>query len=307
MTRRADPATLWRLIRRLGPHARPHALRLVAGFIAMTVAALAEVVRPWPVKVVFDGLLIPQAQPDAMMQRVFALFGTGDRLLGVACIAILAIAAVGGLAGYVQSTMIATVGQRVIADIRLELYRHVQRLSHSFHDSVSSADIVSRMTGDVRLMRDLLIEAGVLFAARTLVLVGTVVIMALMDLHLTLVALTILPALWWVTRRYGSRIKDAARLQRKGEGRIAVVVNEGLTAISIVKGFANEAHEEARFSEHNALSAEAGVVSTRVRPSWTGWCRSSLRSAPARSCGTASPACGPMPSAPATCWSSPPI
>ena len=264
MTRRADPATLWRLIRRLGPHARPHALRLVAGFIAMTVAALAEVVRPWPVKVVFDGLLIPQAQPDAMMQRVFALFGTGDRLLGVACIAILAIAAVGGLAGYVQSTMIATVGQRVIADIRLELYRHVQRLSHSFHDSVSSADIVSRMTGDVRLMRDLLIEAGVLFAARTLVLVGTVVIMALMDLHLTLVALTILPALWWVTRRYGSRIKDAARLQRKGEGRIAVVVNEGLTAISIVKGFANEAHEEARFSEHNALSAEAGVVSTRV-------------------------------------------
>jgi hypothetical protein len=68
------------------------------GFLAMTVAALAEVVRPWPVKVVFDGLLIPQDNPDAVMQKVFALFGTGDRLLALSCIAILAIAAIGGAA-----------------------------------------------------------------------------------------------------------------------------------------------------------------------------------------------------------------
>lgn len=261
---RPEPAALWRLVKRLGPHARPHWRRLVVGFLAMTVAALAEVVRPWPVKVVFDGLLIPQDNPDAVMQKVFALFGTGDRLLALSCIAILAIAAIGGAAAFLQSTMIATVGQRVIADIRLDLYRHVQRLSHSFHDSVSTADIVSRLTGDVRLMRDLLIDAGILFAARTLVLVGTISIMALMDWRLTMVALSILPALVWLTRRYGSRIKSAARLQRKGEGRIAVVMTEGISAISLVKGFANEAHEEARFSEQNETSAEAGVVSSRV-------------------------------------------
>lgn len=262
--KRVAKGTLWRLIRRLGPHARPHWVRLLVGFAAMTLAAVAEVIRPWPVKVVFDGLLIPQDTPDAVMQRMIALFGQGDMLLTVSCLALLGIAVLGGAAGYLQSTMIASVGQRVIADIRLELYRHVQRLSHSFHDSVSTADIVSRLTGDVRLMRDLLIDAGILFAARTLVLAGTVVIMALMDWRLTLVALSILPALVWLTRRYGTRIKDAARLQRKGEGRIAVVMTEGISAISLVKGFANEAHEEARFAEQNETSAEAGVASSKV-------------------------------------------
>lgn len=261
---RLQPTTIWRLLRRLAPHARPYRGKLVIGFAAMTLAAMAEVVRPWPIKVIFDGLLIPQEVPDPVMVSVLAWVGTGDALLWVCCAAILAIAILGGLAGYVQSTMIAGVGQRVVADIRLELYRHVQRLSHSFHDSMSTADIVSRLTGDVRMMRDLLIEAGILFAARSLVLLGTILIMALMDWRLTLAALAILPALVFLTHRYGGRIKDAARHQRRGEGRIAVVMTEGISGISLVKGFANEAHEEARFSEQNLSSAEAGVVATRI-------------------------------------------
>jgi ABC-type multidrug transport system fused ATPase/permease subunit len=259
-----DPGTLWRLLRRLGPHARPHRKKLFIGFLAMSIAAVAEVIRPWPVKVIFDGLLIPQTSPDAIMAWAVGLFGQGNVLLTVACLTIILIALLGGVAGYVQSTMIASVGQNVVADIRLELYRHVQRLSHSFHDSVSTADIISRLTGDVRLMRDLLVEAGVLFAARLMVLVGTVAVMALMDWRLTLAAMLVLPGLVWLTRRYGGKIKDAARLQRRREGRIAVVMTEGISAISLVKGFANEAYEEARFTEQNTSSAEAGVVSTRV-------------------------------------------
>lgn len=259
-----DPGTLWLLLRRLGPHARPYRKRLFIGFLAMSIVAMAEVIRPWPVKVIFDGLLIPQDSPDAIMTWAVGLFGQGNMLLAAACIAIILIAVLGGVAGYVQSTMIATVGQHVVADIRLELYRHVQRLSHSFHDSVSTADIISRLTGDVRLMRDLLVEAGVLFAARLMVLVATVLVMALMDWRLTLAALTVLPGLIWLTQRYGGKIKDAARLQRRREGRIAVVMTEGISAISVVKGFANEAYEEARFTEQNTSSAEAGVVSTRV-------------------------------------------
>jgi ATP-binding cassette, subfamily B, bacterial len=266
MTRRkrAKPGTLWLLLRRLGPHARPHRKRLAIGFLAMSIVAMAEVIRPWPVKVIFDGLLIPQTSPDAIMTWAIGWFGQGNMLLTVACAAIVLIAVVGGVAGYVQSTMIATVGQQVVADIRLELYRHVQRLSHSFHDSVSTADIISRLTGDVRMMRDLLVEAGVLFAARLMVLFATIVVMALMDWRLTLAALTVLPGLIWLTQRYGGRIKDAARQQRRGEGRIAVVMTEGISAISLVKGFANEAHEEARFTEQNISSVEAGVLSTRV-------------------------------------------
>jgi ATP-binding cassette, subfamily B, bacterial len=259
-----EARALWRLFRRMGPHLAPHRRKLILGSLAMLVVAVTEIIRPWPMKVVFDGILMPQAKPDAVMTRILAWFGNGDGLLAAAALAILATAVLGGAMAYVQSTMIATVGQRVVADIRLDLYRHVQRLSHSFHDTASSADIISRLTGDVRMMRDLLIDAAVFFAARSVVIVGTVAIMLLMDWRLTLAALVVLPGLAWVTHRYGERIKDAARRQRRKEGKIAVVMTEGISAISVVKGFAREAYEEERFSRQNASSAEAGVVSTRM-------------------------------------------
>jgi ATP-binding cassette, subfamily B, bacterial len=258
------PRALWRLFLRMGPHAKPHARKLALGGLAMLVVALTEIIRPWPMKVVFDGVLMPQAQPDAVMSRLIAWFGTGDLLLAAAALAILGTAVIGGAMGYVQSTMLAAVGQKVVADIRLDLYRHIQRLSHSFHDTASSADIISRLTGDVRMMRDLLIDAAVFFAARSVVMVGTVAIMLLMDWRLTLAALVVLPGLVWVTRTYSARIKDAARRQRRKEGKIAVVMTEGISAISVVKGFAREAFEEDRFSRQNSSSAEAGVVSTRM-------------------------------------------
>lgn len=263
-TPKVETRALWRLFRRMGPHARPYRRKLALGCGAMLLVAVAEIIRPWPVKVVFDGILIPQAQPDALMSRLIGWFGQGDGLLAVAALAILAIAVVGGAMAYLQATLIAEVGQKVVAAIRLDLYRHVQRLSHSFHDATSSAEIISRLTGDVRMMRDLLIDAAVFFAARTVVIVGTITIMFVMDWLLTLVALVVLPGLIWVTQRYGRRIKDAARRQRRKEGKIAVVMTEGISAISVVKGFAREAYEEERFSRQNSSSAEAGVVSTRM-------------------------------------------
>ena len=261
---RIEPRALWRLFRRMGPHARPHRNKLIMGSAAMLVVVLAEIIRPWPLKVVFDGILIPQEKPDAVMSVLLAWFGSGDGLLAAAALTILGVAVIGGVMAYVQATMIATVGQKVVADIRLDLYRHVQRLSHSFHDTVSSADIVSRLTGDVRMMRDLLIDAAVFFAARSVVMLGTVAIMFLMDWRLTLAALMVLPGLVWVSQAYATRIRDAARRQRRKEGKIAVVMTEGISAISVVKGFAREAHEEDRFARQNSSSAEAGVVSTRL-------------------------------------------
>ena len=258
------PDALRRLFRRMGPHLRPHRRKLAWGFLAMLGVAAAEVARPWPIKIVFDGILIPQEEPDAVTGWLIETFGSGDGLLAATALAILAIALVGGAAGFAQAYLIAAVGQKVVAQIRLDLYRHIQRLSHSFHDTASSGDIIARLTGDVRMMRDLLIDTVVFLAARTLVIVVTVAVMLWMDWRLTLVALTIMPLLWIVTRHFGGRIRGAARKQRRKEGKIAVVMTEGISAINVVKGFAREAHEEQRFAKQNNSSAEAGVVTTRL-------------------------------------------
>lgn len=261
---RIETGALRRLFRRMGPHLKPHRRKLALGFLAMIGVAVAEILRPWPIKIVFDGILIPQENPDAVTGWLVANLGTGDLLLGAMAATILGIALLGGAMGFAQAYLIAAVGQKVVAAIRLDLYRHVHRLSHSFHDTASSGDIIARLTGDVRMMRDLLIDAAVFFAARILVIALTIGVMLWMDWRLTLVALTILPALWLITRYFGKRIKGAARKQRRKEGKIAVVMTEGISAINVVKGFARESYEEERFAKQNNSSAEAGVVTTRL-------------------------------------------
>ncbi|WP_300585129.1 ABC transporter ATP-binding protein [Marivita sp.] len=262
--RTIEVGALRRLFRRMGPHLKDHRRKLALGFLAMIGVALAEIMRPWPIKIVFDGILIPQQNPDAVTGWLLTVFGDGDALLGAMAATILGIALLGGAMGFAQAYLIAAVGQKVVAQIRLDLYRHVHRLSHSFHDTASSGDIIARLTGDVRMMRDLLIDAVVFFAARSLVIVLTIGVMLWMDWRLTLAALTILPALWLVARYFGSRIKGAARKQRRKEGKIAVVMTEGISSINVVKGFAREAYEEERFAKQNNSSAEAGVVTTRL-------------------------------------------
>ncbi|MEQ9039009.1 MAG: ABC transporter ATP-binding protein [Silicimonas sp.] len=262
--RKIEVGALRRMFRRMGPHLKSHRRKLTLGFMAMIGVALAEIMRPWPIKIVFDGILIPQETPDAVTGWLLSVFGNGDALLGAMAAAILGIALLGGAMGFAQAYLIAAVGQKVVAQIRLDLYRHVHRLSHSFHDTASSGDIIARLTGDVRMMRDLLIDAVVFFAARILVILLTIGVMLFMDWRLTLVALTILPALWLVTRYFGKRIKGAARKQRRKEGKIAIVMTEGISAINVVKGFAREAYEEDRFAKQNNSSAEAGVVTTRL-------------------------------------------
>ena len=255
---------LKRLFRRMGPHLKAHRRKLVLAFLAMFGVAFAEIMRPWPIKIIFDGILIPQENPDPVTAWLVGIFGSGDGLLAVTALAILGIALLSGAMGFAQAYLIAAVGQKVVAQIRLDLYRHIHRLSHSYHDTASSGDIIARLTGDVRLMRDLLIDAVVFFASRILVVVLIIAVMAWMDWRLTLVALTILPALWFVTHYFGKRIKSAARKQRRKEGKIAVVMTEGISAINVVKGFAREAYEEQRFAKQNNSSAEAGVVTTRL-------------------------------------------
>ena len=263
-SRKIRPRVLRRIVARLGPHLRRHRWTLAVGALAMVGVAVSEILRPWPLKIIFDGLLIPQANPDPALAWSIGMFGDGNGLLAAASLSILLIAVIGGALAFVQSFLIASVGQKVIAAVRLDLYRHIQRLSHSFHDTASTGEILSRLTGDVNLMRDLLINAVAFFTARILIFVGILIVMLVVDWRLTVAALVILPGLVMITAHFSREIKGAARKQRRNEGKIAVVMAEGLSAINVVKGFAREAHEEEKFAKRSNSSVKAGVRATRL-------------------------------------------
>ena len=255
-------STIRRLFQRFGVHLRPHYRRL-AWVVLLTVGVtLAQLLRPWPLKLVFDALLLPDA----------AQFRAGwpswlqppEQLLALVIGAIILIALVGGICAYGQAVLSATVGQRVVAAIRVRLYSHLQRLSHSFHDSTSTGDLIARLTGDIQLLRELMINLTLSALDRALVVIGVVLVMLWMDWQLALLALAVVPLLGLANRRYHHRIKGATRKQRRQEGKLANVVTEKLSAIHVVQAFAREAHEDQQFCSRSDSSVKAGVRATRL-------------------------------------------
>lgn len=262
--RTINPKSLRRLFRLMGPKLKPHRGKLAMASGAMVVASAVEIAAPWPLKIVFDGLLMPQPDPDPVTAFAIRATGGGDLLVAAISCAILALAIVGGLFAFFQSYLMASAGQKVVAGVRLDLYRHIQSLSHSFHDQASLGDILARLTADVRMMRDLLINAIIYSAARILVVAGTLAVMAWMDWRLTLASVTVFPLLYLVSWRFGEQIRGAARKQRRKEGNIANVMTESISAISVVKGFARESYEEEKFARQNDSSVRAGLVATKL-------------------------------------------
>jgi ABC-type multidrug transport system fused ATPase/permease subunit len=223
------------------------------------------ILKPWPLKFIFDGVLIPQSEPGTAADYALVLTGGPDLLLAVTALSILAIAILSGLFGYGQTYLLSSAGQRVIASIRLQLYRHIQRLSHSFHDERSFGDILARLGSDVRAMQDLLIKVVIDVSAKLLMIVGMIVIMCLMDWQLTLVSLCVLPMLVFATGRLRPEIKGAVKRQRRKKSHITQVMNERISAIKVVQAFAREAHEEERFSRQNRGIARAGIATARLQ------------------------------------------
>ncbi|MCG8694763.1 MAG: ABC transporter ATP-binding protein/permease [Minwuiales bacterium] len=263
-TKRFRLRKFWRLLVRFGPHLHPYRKALLGVFACMLAVTAMELARPWPIKLIFDEILMPERSRGGWFADLALAVGGDGPLLAVAALSILLIALVGGLFGFGQAYLMSSVSQRVGAAIRLQLFSHIQRLSQSFHDERSTGDMMARLTGDVGLLRQLLVDTGIFMVGRLLLLAGAVVVMALMDWRLTVVALLVLLPLVIVTARLVPQIKGAARKQRRREGQIAQVMTEGITSIRMVQAYAQEAREEQRFARQIEGSTEASLTGTRL-------------------------------------------
>ena len=246
------------VFRLFAPHLRPHRARMLAAWLCMVGATAMYLAQPWPIKLIFDHVLMPVDDAGWLAGRSAGEITTG------AALALLVIALLRGLFGYGQTYLTASVGQRVIASVRTRLFRHIQRLSHSFHDEHHSGDLLLRLTGDIQLLRDLLVNALLLLTERSLVMVAMAAVMLWMDWRLALVALTVLPLLAVLSFRVSGRIRGVARKQRRRESRTANILSEALSATAIIQAHVRESWEEQRFARQHRSSLRAGLRATRL-------------------------------------------
>lgn len=221
--------------RRLVGYLSPYWRQVLLGYGSMVAASLLNLFVPQVVKNAIDNGLAAG--------RANALFTAG----GI----ILLIALVRGVAGFGQRFLGDWLTHRVAYDLRNHFYNSVQNLPFAFHDRSHTGDLMSRATSDIT-ETERFIGIGLMDLLSTLLLlVGVIVAMFLESPQLALLAFIPVPVLLFATVRFGNVVRPMFKDIQEQMGVLSSLMQESLTGINVVKAFAREPHELAKFDHEN--------------------------------------------------------
>jgi ATP-binding cassette, subfamily B, bacterial len=254
-----------RLLRRFWPYTRTQTPLLVGALAALFAEIALRALEPWPLKFVFDRILMPGRRTRHIPHFLETLDPVS--LLTVAALAVVVIVALRALAAYLNTVGFALIGNRVLTEVRNDLYRHVQALSLSFHAKARSGDLIIRVIGDIGMLKDVAVTALLPLLANVLVFAAMIAMMIWLNWQLGLLALATFPLFLLATRRLTYRIREASRRQRKREGAMAATAAESIGAIRLVQSLSLEGQFSEAFAGQNRKSLREGVQGSRLAAS----------------------------------------
>ncbi len=247
---------LWRLIPRLVPYLRPYKGLAVSSVLLTGLAVVIGLAEPWPLAFMVDSV-IGRHGPPAIVTHIFGSPGRIGLLVGAAVASLLLVVirnAMGVLHEYVNTKL----HQRLVLDFRSDLFQHAQRLSVSYHDSRPSGQLLTQ----INLLPDA--AGGLLIGFPPLVqsavtLIGMFVIAMKLDPVLALLALTVVPVIYYSVGVYAARIVPILQRVRGLEFQTMSIVYEAMAMLRVIAAFAREPHEFRRFRKQGETAANARV------------------------------------------------
>lgn len=227
-----------RLMRRLLPYLRPYLSKLVLSLVLLTGTGVLDLAGPWLTKIAIDRYMVPH-KPDGL-KLILALY-VGSLILGFAM-------------RYGENYFIQFVGQRVMYDLRNEIFSHLQRLPLRFFDRNPVGRLMTRMTSDIDALNDLLTQGVVSILGDITTLVGIVIVMFIVvSWQLALVSLAVMPIIAVISRIFQKTMRVIYRNIRVRLSRVNGFLNENITGMVIVQLFGRE---RTMFDEFDALNAD---------------------------------------------------
>jgi len=192
--------------------------------------------------------------PMALRSNLHAL-DTGPKINSIVlvCLAIPAIMTVRSLCSYGSTYCMQWVSNKVVTDIREQLFSKMVRHSMDFFNKVRSGLLMSRITNDTRMMQMALTSVSSDVFKQPITIVGAISVLLLMDWKFTLVTLILFPSCLLPLRIYGRRARKAVQSEQAGMGEMVVTMQETFAGIRVIKSFAREAHQEKAFKRSNQL------------------------------------------------------
>ncbi len=222
---------------------RPYRGRVILMLLALLLATGAALLPPY-----LAGLAIDKAIGDEDLNALTLIL-----------IAFLGAAVVNWGATYVQTYLINWVGQRALQDLRIQLFEHLQRLSIGFYSRNKAGVLISRLTNDIQALDQLVTEGMQTLFSATLTLVGTAVILVVLDPGLALVTFLTFPVLLVGSVIFRIASSGAYRLTREKIAQVTAYLQETLSGVRVVRAFGQEPRHRRRFAELNDEHREANM------------------------------------------------
>jgi ATP-binding cassette subfamily B protein len=234
-----------RLMRRLLTYLWPYWRQVVVAFLAITAGAVAQLAQPYLIKIAIDRYI---AAGDI----------TGLDRLAAGYLGILVAAFA---TEYVQTWTLQLTGQRIMFDLRMAVYRHLQRLDLKYYDRNPVGRLMTRVTSDVDVLNDLFTSGVVTVFGDVFTIVGIMAVMLWMNWRLALVAFSVLPLIMLVTQWFRRNVRDSYRVVRGWVARINAFLQENITGMATVQLFRREALNFARFDDIDRKHRDANIDS----------------------------------------------
>jgi subfamily B ATP-binding cassette protein MsbA len=231
--KRLRPDRLWTSLRRIFRLAWPYRLRLAAALLLTVIGAGVALVVPLGLRELVD-----------------AVFDEANRaLLDRLTLALVFLFVLRAVASFGGSYLLGWTGERVVADLRKRVYRHLHRQGLRFFSNTRTGDLTSRLTNDVGSVRDAVTNALSELLNQSLSLVGSVVLMVVLNWRLSLIIFLVVPAVTGFAVYFGRKIRALSREIQDRLADTTAVAEEALAAIRVVKAFARSDYEVERYSD----------------------------------------------------------
>ncbi len=235
-------------LHKLIPYLRPYRWHIAATLMLMVLLSVAGLVSPALAQIAIDDG-ITKGDKQVLVVAMLLLVGAG---------------LIGWLAGYGQMYLSSWVGERVLLDLRTDLFTHLMRLSIGHHERIPTGVTVSRLTSDIEALRQLVTEGITTLVVQGLTFVGVIVILFNYDWKLALVAFAIFPFLALATAIFRVRSAGAYRRTREKVANVLAALQETISGIRVVQGFGRQEPAAEAFRQVNEEYREANMQTIRI-------------------------------------------
>ena len=239
--------------RKLFRYMRPYLSQLIGGFVCLVLVGIIGLLIPWLFKFLIDDVLI----------------GGNELILNYIAGSAVLLYFLKGVFNYGQKYLISGMSQHVIVDLRKDLYEHLQKLSLSFFERQRTGDLMSRVTNDVNVIQNSLINGLSNLVLQPIMIIGIVGFLLYIDWKLALVSFLIIPLVSYVINKFGFKMRSVSTKIQNEMSNVTNILQETLSAVRIVKAFNNEEKEIKKFSDANDRTLKQNLKGVQIEATIT--------------------------------------